>query len=202
MFVSLMSVFDILGTIAFAVLGALAGVEKKLDILGVLILALATAVGGGIIRDVVISNTPPVAFRNPLYVEVSILAAAAAMLLHGPCQRFSMTIQVCDAIGLGAFSAAGANMAVNFGYYNILTVVFLAVVTAVGGGVIRDVSIQQLPGVFYKEIYATAALLGALAYFFVYPYVEQDTAMYICFSVTTGLRLLALRYHWDLPVIH
>ena len=79
--VSLMSVFDILGTIAFAILGALAGVEKKLDILGVLILELATAVGGGIIRDVVISNTPPVAFRNPLYVEVSILAAAAAYLL-------------------------------------------------------------------------------------------------------------------------
>lgn len=198
---SLMSVFDILGTIAFAVLGALAGVKKKLDIFGILILALATAVGGGILRDVVISNTPPVAFRNPLYVEVSLLGAAAAMLLHGLCKRFSMAIQVCDAIGLGAFAAAGANMAANFGYYNILTVVFLAVVTAVGGGVIRDISIQQLPGVFYKEIYATAALLGALAYFFAYPYVDQDTAMYLCFVVTTGLRLLSLRYHWDLPVI-
>lgn len=197
-----MSVFDILGTIAFAVLGALAGIDKKLDIFGILILALATAVGGGIIRDVVISNTPPVAFRNPLYVEVSILGAVAVIFLRDLCHRFKMVIQVCDAIGLGAFAAAGANMAVDFGYYNILTVVFLAVVTAVGGGIIRDVSIQQLPGVFYKEIYATASLLGALVYFFVYPYVEQNTAMYLCFAVTTGLRLLAIRYNWALPAIH
>ena len=198
---SLMSVFDILGTIAFAVLGALAGVEKKLDILGILILALATAVGGGILRDMLISNTPPVAFRNPLYVEVSILSAFAAIWLRNLCKRFNMAIQVCDAIGLGSFAAAGANMAASFGYYNVLTVVFLAVVTAVGGGVIRDVSIQELPAVFYKEIYATAALAGSLAFFFVYPYVAADAAMYICFAVTTGLRLLALRHHWDLPAI-
>lgn len=198
---NLMAVFDIIGTMAFAILGALAGVEKKLDIFGILILALATAVGGGIIRDVVIANTPPTAFRDPLYVEVSIIGALLAMLLNGFCRRFNMPIQVCDAIGLGSFAAAGANMAMNCGYYNVITVSFLAVVTAVGGGVIRDVFIQQLPGVFYKEIYATAALAGALAFYFVYPYVTKDIAMYLCFTVTTGLRLLALRYHWDLPVI-
>ena len=196
----MMPVFDMIGTVAFAVLGALAGVYKKLDVFGVLILALATAVGGGIIRDVVISNTPPMAFRDPTYVLVSLAGALAAMLLRHQCERFNGAIQVCDAIGLGAFAAAGANMAADCGYYNFLTVSFLSVVTAVGGGVIRDVFIQVLPGVFYKEIYATAAWAGAAVCFFLYPYLSHDAAMYSCFGVTTGLRLLALRYHWALPV--
>ncbi len=197
----MMPVFDMVGTVAFAMLGALAGVYKKLDVFGVLILALATAVGGGIIRDVVISNTPPMAFRDPLYVGMSTAGALLVMLGQRHWERFSKTIQVCDAIGLGSFTAAGANMAVTYGYYNLLTVTFLAVVTAVGGGVIRDIFIQQLPGVFYKEIYATASLLGAWAFYFAYPYVQADAAMYLCFGTTTGLRLLALHYHWKLPVM-
>ena len=94
----MMPVFDMIGTVAFAVLGALAGVYKKLDVFGVLILALATAVGGGIIRDVVISNTPPMAFRDPTYVLVSLAGALAAMLLRHQCERFNGAIQVCDAI--------------------------------------------------------------------------------------------------------
>lgn len=197
---NMMPVFDIVGTVAFAMLGALAGVYKKLDVFGILILALATAVGGGIIRDVVISNTPPMAFRDPLYVEASIAGAVLVMLGRRYLERFTKTIQVCDAIGLGSFAAAGANMAMTCGYYNVLTVTFLAVVTAVGGGVIRDIFIQELPGVFYKEIYATASLLGALGFYFAYPYAGSDAAMYICFGMTTGLRLAALHYHWDLPV--
>ena len=196
----MMPVFDMIGTVAFAVLGALAGVYKKLDVFGVLILALATAVGGGILRDVVIANTPPMAFRDPTYVLMSLAGALAAMLLRRQCERFNGAIQVCDAIGLGPLAAARANMAVDVGYYNFLTVSFLAVVTAVGGGIIRDAFIQVLPGVFYKEIYATAAWAGAAAFFFLYPYVSSDVAMYSCFGVTTGLRLMALRYHWALPV--
>ncbi len=197
---NMMPVFDIVGTMAFAMLGALSGIYKKLDVFGILILALATAVGGGIIRDVVISNTPPMAFRNPLYVEVSIAGAVIVMLGRRYLECFTKTIQICDAIGLGSFAAAGANMAMSCGYYNVLTVTFLSVVTAVGGGVIRDIFIQELPGVFYKEIYATASLLGALGFYFAYPYAGPDAAMYICFGVTTGLRLAALHYHWDLPV--
>lgn len=201
MHINMMEVFDIIGTLAFAMLGALAGVYRKLDVFGVLFLALATAVGGGIVRDIVISNTPPMAFRDPFYVMVSIGGAFAAILGRRYMERFNGTVQFCDAIGLGAFAAAGANMAVVHGYYDILTVTFLAVVTAVGGGVIRDISIQQLPGVFYKEIYATASLGGALAYYYAYPYTTPDMAMYLCFTITTGLRLLALHYHWELPTM-
>ena len=198
---TLMPVFDFVGTIAFAVLGAMAGIYKKLDVFGVVLLALATAVGGGIMRDVVISNTPPMAFRDPTYVIVGIGSAFLAMMLRGLCERFVFIIQVCDAIGLGSFTAAGANTAMVCGQGSLITVIFLAVVTAVGGGVIRDVLIQQLSSVLYKEIYATASLAGAVVFYIVYQYFSAATAMYICFFVTTGLRLLALKYHWNLPVV-
>lgn len=197
----MMFLFDMLGTVAFAVAGALVGVRKKFDIFGIAVLALSTAVGGGIVRDVVISNTPPMAFRNPIYVTVSVLSAAAVVLVHKQVYRYNMTIQVCDALGLGAFTVAGANMAVTFGYNNFLTVAFLAVVTAAGGGVLRDILARDVPGIFRKEIYAVAALAGAVCFYYVYPHVDEDTAMYVCFSVTTMLRLLAMKYNWQLPIV-
>lgn len=197
----MMAIFDLIGTVAFAIVGAMVGVQKKLDIFGVAVLALATAVGGGIVRDVVISNTPPMAFRNSIYVMVSVFSAVMVMIVHHQVKKFNMAIQICDAIGLGAFAVAGANMAVTSGYNNILTVCFLSVVTAAGGGIIRDIFVGEIPGVFRKEIYAVAALAGALSFYFSYPYVAADTAMYICFVVTTGLRLLALKYEWNLPVV-
>lgn len=197
----MMFVFDIIGTVAFAIVGALIGVQKRLDIFGVTIFALATAVGGGIVRDIVITNTPPMAFRNTTYVMISVLSAVVVMLVHNQVKKYNMTIQICDAIGLGAFAVAGANMAVDFGYNNVLTVTFLSVVTAVGGGIIRDIFSGQIPGVFCKEIYAVAALAGALSFYYVYPYVSADVAMYICFIITTAIRLLAIKYGWNLPVV-
>lgn len=199
--INLMAVFDIIGTVAFAVAGAMVGIQKKLDVFGIIVFALTTAVGGGIVRDVVISNTPPMAFRNAMYALSSVLSALIVMTVHHQFKKFNKAIQVCDAIGLGAFAVAGANMAIQFGYNNLLTVTFLSVVTAVGGGVIRDVFAQEIPNVFREEIYAVAALAGAVSFYYAHPYVEQNTAMYLCFSVTTVIRLLALKYNWNLPVV-
>lgn len=197
----MMAVFDIIGTIAFAIVGAMIGIQKKMDVFGVAILALATAVGGGIVRDIVISNTPPVSFRNPVYVLVGLVSAIAVMFFHHEIKKYNMPIQICDAIGLGAFTVAGSNMAVDFGYNNLLTVTFLAVVTAAGGGVIRDIFAQEIPFVFRKEVYAVAALVGSICFYYAYPYVGRDIAMYICFAVTTGLRLIAMKYNWHLHVV-
>ena len=199
MTIDMLEVFDLIGTVAFAVLGAQAGVERRMDLFGVLLLAVMTAVGGGIVRDVVVANTPPMAFRNPLYVAVSLASAIVAIIARRSLSRFSTTILVCDAIGLGAFAATGADMAADLGHNNLLTVSFLAVVTAVGGGVLRDLCIRRVPGVLYKEIYATAALAGAAAYYLAYPHLGSNASLYICFIVTTVLRLLALRYRWTLP---
>jgi len=196
-----MFVFDIIGTIAFAVAGALTAIQKKLDIFGIFILALTTALGGGVMRDVIISNTPPMAFRNYEFVAISMISAIFVMFVSKSIGRFNMTIQVCDAIGLGAFTVGGASMAIDFGLNNLLAVTFLAVLTGVGGGVIRDIFVKEIPGVFCKEIYAVAALVGSMCFYFIYPYFSVQTAMYACFIVTTFLRLIAMKYDIHLPVL-
>ncbi|MBQ7514974.1 MAG: TRIC cation channel family protein [Schwartzia sp.] len=216
-----MMAFDIIGTLAFAILGAWEGVRKGLDILGAAILGLMTAVGGGLVRDAVLSNTPPMIFRNPLYILVSLAGVALVLLarpalrrviramrhgsraqaaaLHRRIRTLGLFVQVCDAIGLGAFAAAGADLAAATGHNNLQTVLFVGTVTAVGGGILRDICIQKTPSVFYKEIYLTAALLGALAYYLALPRLGETAALYLAFAVTTGLRLLAIHYHWRLP---
>lgn len=198
----MMVVFDLIGTVAFAVVGASVGVQKRLDVFGITVFALATALGGGVVRDLVIGNTPPLAFRNPFYVSISVVSAIVVMLVYHHIKKFNMTILVCDAIGLGAFAAAGSKMAIDFEAANLLTVTFLAVVTAVGGGVIRDIFAREIPSVFRKEIYAVAALAGSFCFYLAYPYIEQDAAMYLCFAVTTIFRIVAMNYNWDLPVVH
>ena len=196
-----MFVFDIIGTIAFAMAGALTAIQKKLDVFGIFILALTTALGGGVMRDVIISNTPPMAFRNYELVAISMISAIFVMFVSKSIARFNMTIQVCDAIGLGAFTVGGASMAIDFGLNNLLAVTFLAVVTGVGGGVIRDIFVKEIPGVFCKEIYAVAALVGSMFFYFIYPFFSAQTAMYSCFAVTTLLRLIAMKYDIHLPVL-
>lgn len=196
-----MFVFDIIGTIAFAMAGALTAIQKKLDVFGVFILALTTALGGGVVRDVIISNTPPMAFRNYEFVMISILSAILVMFVYKSIAKFNMTIQVCDAIGLGAFTVGGANMAIDFGLNNLLAVTFLAVVTGVGGGIIRDIFVKEIPGVFCKEIYAVAALVGSMCFYFMYPFFSVQTSMYSCFALTTLLRLIAMKYDIHLPVL-
>lgn len=196
---TLMYAFDIIGTLAFALMGALVGIERKLDLFGIVTLALATAIGGGILRDLCLGNVPPASFRTPLYVGISIGGVFLAVFISWGHAKFHKTILISDAIGLGSFAAAGANLAVTFGHGNLITIVFLAVVTAAGGGAIRDVLIATLPSVLYKEIYATAALCGAVCFYFVYPFTGTNTAMYLCFIITTGLRLYAVYRHWNLP---
>jgi len=119
--------------------------------------------------------------------------------LHRAINGFVLFIQLCDAIGLGAFTAAGADLAVATGHNNIQTVLFVGTVTAVGGGMLRDICIQKTPGVLYKDIYATASLIGALAYFLAFPVLGGESAIHISFAVTMILRLLAIRFHWRLP---
>lgn len=196
-----MFVFDIIGTIAFAMAGALTAIQKKLDIFGVFILAVTTAMGGGLMRDIMIGNTPPIAVRAYEFVLISIMSAVFVMAIHRSIDKFNFTIQVCDAIGLGAFTVAGANMAIDFGLNNVLSVTFFAVVTGVGGGVIRDIFIQEIPGVFCKEIYAVASLLGSVCFYYIYPHVSLQLAMYVAFIVTTLSRLIAMKYNIHLPII-
>jgi uncharacterized membrane protein YeiH len=199
-----MTVFDglgIIGTIAFALAGALTGIQKKLDIFGVLMLAITTAVGGGILRDLLIGNTPPVAFRDPTFVIISIAAAVTACLVYRQITRFNYVIQICDAIGLGAFTAAGAHMAIQYDINTPFIMIVLGVTTGVGGGVVRDLFVQEIPFVFRKEIYAVASIAGAVCLYYTQFVLSETWPMYLCFIVTSVIRILSIIYDIHLPVI-
>jgi uncharacterized membrane protein YeiH len=190
--------FEVIGTIAFAISGALVGIQKKLDIFGIGILAVTTAVGGGIIRDTLSGSTPPLAFRDPTFIFISLLAGTATFIATKHAARFTSMLQMCDAIGLGAFTATGASLAPHeMNTWFIMTV--FGMTTGIGGGIFRDVFVQEVPLVFRREIYAVASLAGATVLYWTQLFFPLSTAMYLCFGITVLIRLLCLRYDVHLP---
>lgn len=196
-----LNIFEIIGTIAFAAAGALAGIQKRLDVFGVFMMALTTAVGGGIVRDLLIGITPPTAFMFPMSTIISLLTAMIACFGYQWFNKFNNIILICDAIGLGAFTAAGANMAFTYEHNRLFMTVTMAVLTGVGGGLIRDVIVGDIPLIFQKEIYAVASLIGAVCFFYAKPLLAGNGSMYVCFVVTVVIRIICMRYDINLPVI-
>lgn len=207
-------IFDILGTAAFAYSGALVAVSRRMDIFGVFMLSAATAVGGGIVRDMLLGNVPPVAFRTSLYGEIIIAAMAGAMVTVWNIRakrRFSRMMAalfwlytICDAVGLGAFSVTGTLLGCHYYPQYGLFAVMLGVWTAIGGGIIRDVFAAKIPFVFRKEVYATASVLGCvvLTGCFYTSFLSLPPASVLACTVTIAVRLLAVKRHWNLPLIH
>lgn len=196
-----MFIFEVIGTIAFAVAGALIGIKKRLDIFGVLILAITTAVGGGIFRDIIVGNMPPMVFKNPSFLFLSMISALLVCFCYKYITKFTTAINVFDAIGLGAFAATGSDMALHYDGNTLLLVITLAVITGVGGGAIRDVMIREIPFVFCKEIYAVAVIIGALTFYWTNLSLPTPFPLYICFFVTIAVRLVSMKYELNLPTI-
>lgn len=201
-------IFDILGTIAFALSGTLVGVSRRMDVFGVFVLAAATAVGGGILRDVTLGNIPPAAMQRGMYFWLTLFTVAVTCALiryfdlrRGLMNRFKAAYFISDAIGLGSFTVTGTML--SYLYYPQLWVlaITLGVVTAVGGGVIRDVLAGHVPGIFLQDIYASASLVGASVLYICLNYFQSslELAGVIGFTVTVVLRVLALRFHLNLP---
>lgn len=158
---TLLLVLDLLGTFAFGLNGALTAMRAvRLDLLGVVTLGIITAVGGGIIRDLVIGAVPPVTFRDWRYLAVALAGALVAFVVGHRLGRLNRAIQALDAVGLGLFAVTGAAKAMGAGL-GPLPSVLLGGVTAVGGGVLRDVMLRRVPAVLTSGLYATPALLGA-----------------------------------------
>lgn len=151
---------DLLGTLAFAVSGALAAEQKRLDLFGVLAISYLTACGGGVIRDLCIGALPPVGISDWRYLATSALASAIAIWARPMIDHLKQPIIFFDSLGLGFFAVVGAHKALGFGH-NIEVAILLGMVTAVGGGVARDVVLNRVPIILEKEIYAVAALVGA-----------------------------------------
>jgi len=198
---NVLSVVEIIGTIAFAAAGALAGIQKRLDVFGIFILALTTAVGGGIVRDVFIGITPPTAFIYPMSTIISLLTAIIACFAYQWLHKLNKIILLCDAIGLGAFTAAGANMAFVYDYNRLFMTVMMAVLTGVGGGLIRDIFVGDIPFIFRKEVYAVASIIGAVCFFYTKPLLPGNGPLYLCFFVTALIRIVCLKYNINLPVL-
>ena len=204
------AMLEILGTVSFAVSGAMAAIEKKVDLFGIIFLGVTTSLAGGIIRDVVIGRVPPAAFSDYKYMAIAIVSALLVFGLARVYREYykhnveliNNINNVFDAAGLGAFTITGANVAMSMGYrWNGFFVVFLAMVTGIGGGVLRDLMIGEIPFVLRKRIYAVASLVGGAVYYLLYVKVRVDimTAAFIGIAVVFGLRMMATIFKWNLP---
>ncbi len=197
---TLLNFFVIIGTIAFAISGSLIGIEKRLDLFGIIFLAITTAVGGGIFRDIIIGSIPPAAFVDPSFCIISIIIAIAVFILYEKTHKFEKIIMISDALGLGVFTAIGCRTAIIHGANNAFFVITMGLITGVGGGILRDVFVKDVPYVFKKEIYALASIIGALFYYFIYKYLPDIISLYICCAVVLVVRVIAILFKINLPV--
>ena len=195
----LLLVLDLLGTFVFALSGALTGVRRQLDLFGVLVLSFAAGNAGGITRDLLIGATPPAAIADWRYLAVSMLAGIVTFYRYALIERLKNPVQLSDAVGLALFAVAGAQKALAHGL-NPAMAALLGMLTGVGGGILRDVLVTQIPTVLRADLYAVAALAGAAIVVAgdllqVPPTVSTLAGAAVCF----GLRFMAIRYGWHLP---
>lgn len=202
---------EIIGTIAFAVSGALSGVSKRLDILGITVLGCVTAIGGGIMRDILLGSFPPAAFTNPVYVSAAIATSVVIFIFaylneqtfSRAMDKLKSAINIFDAIGLGVFAVSGTEVALSYGFSeNAFLSVFVGILTGVGGGVLRDLMVCEIPSVLRKKIYAVAAAAGSVSYYLILKAGALGTIAMLCgIGLTITVRILASHFEWALPRI-
>lgn len=198
-------IVNIIGTLAFAASGAMIGLNKNMDIFGVCILGLATATGGGVIRDLILGLTPPMAFRDPTYAVLALTTSAVffsrrvrRVLMHNQ-RRYDRLLFWMDTLGLGVFSVAGVELAFSrSGHPTFFLLVFIGTITGVGGGVLRDLLAQEVPYIFVKHIYACASLAGAALCAGLWRFGSMP-AMLAGIAAVVIIRVLAAHFHWNLP---
>ena len=192
---------DILGTIAFAISGVLIALNKRLDPFGILIIAFVTAVGGGTLRDVLI-DAPVAWMRNLIYVYVIVCSAVLAVIFRKRLSYIRKSLFLFDTIGISLYTIVGVEKGIAAGFHPIICIA-LGTMTACFGGVIRDILCNEIPIIFRKEIYATACILGAIAYFLLhYSPITENFIVIISGSIVIVVRLLAVYYKLSLPSIY
>lgn len=205
-------ILELVGTVSFAVSGALVAIKARFDVFGVLVIGCITAIGGGIVRDVLIGATPPVIFSKLYILGIAALATLVVFIIayikrktfDEIREKIEHVNNIFDAIGLAAFTVMGTEFAFSNGISdNIFLSVTLGVLTGVGGGILRDILTETPPYIFKKHVYAVAAILGSVLYYTVRLFAENTilpSGIAILFVI--GIRLLATKYRWDLPKIH
>jgi uncharacterized membrane protein YeiH len=200
------TIMEIIGTVAFAISGAMLALKKDMDLFGVCIMGLTTACGGGVIRDVLLGYLPPAMFRQPVYaltaigVSLVIFLPAVRRIFAAKERAYEVTMLLADSVGLGIFTSAGVAAAVGAGYgKSFFFSVFLGAITGVGGGVLRDVMAGMRPYIFVKHIYACASLAGAVVCALLWNSIGKTAAMLLGCAVIFVIRLLAAHFRWSLP---
>ncbi len=207
----LMLIMEILGTVAFSVSGTLVAITCGLDLFGVLTVGTITAIGGGITRDLLIGNVPPAVFSKPevliLALLTSLIVFVLAFINFKKVKDINKRVEVFnvffDAVGLAAFSVTGVEVTCATGYEkNVVLALVLGVITGVGGGVLRDVLVNEKPYILVRHIYAVASLLGAVVYYVIgIRFGYQLTGTIVSVLLTVTIRMLAAKYRWKLPKI-
>lgn len=192
---------DLIGTLAFAISGALTALHKKMDPFGVLIIAFVTAVGGGTLRDVLIGRTPVGWMQDLNYLYIITIGFVLVVIFRGKLLRFKLSMLLSDTVGLGVFTLIGIQKGLDYGVHPFICVA-LGTMTACFGGVIRDVLCVEIPVIFRKEIYATICILGGFVFFFLKKMNFPDTLIYLITSfVIIFVRLLVVKFKWSFPTL-
>lgn len=194
----LLLILEIIGTIAFSISGALVAIENKMDIFGVVVLGLTTAVGGGIIRDLILGITPPSIVNSPMFIVLAVVVAIIVFLpsIRNYIAKMDILIMLMDSIGLAVFTIVGVEASLT--YNNLVLSLFTGVITGVGGGVLRDIFAKTNLYIFTKHFYACASLIGALISFYLFKF-NDNLAIVLGFIVIFVLRICAAKYKWNLP---
>lgn len=204
-------ILEILGTIAFAASGAMVGVKQKMDILGVCVLGVITAVGGGMTRDVILGICPPSVFKNPVYALVATVTSCIVFFMLYLKKSFVKVLYsaayekmmlIMDSVGLGIFTVMGVNTGINLGYHEkTFLLIFLGTITGVGGGLLRDVIAGVPPYIFVRHIYACASIAGAMVCVWIQKLFGKTAAILLGAVTVVLIRYLAARYRWNLPKV-
>ncbi len=200
---------EIIGIIAFSVSGAMVAIRRKTDLFGVMLLAILTAMGGGLLRDIIFSFTPPVIFTLKWYLLICAIVSIIVFLI---ARKYSRTYlenetkiehinDIFDALGLGIFAVMGSKVGIEHGFVNDAVItISCGVITCIGGGIIRDVLTKSIPFVLVKRIYAIAAILGSSVYYIMYLFEINDGVAIVAGTLTTFIaRLLAMIFKWNMP---
>ena len=208
-------ILEMIGTVAFAVAGVMVARDCKMDIFGAVVLGCATAVGGGMIRDLLLGAVPPMMFRRPVYVAVATIASLLTFFLEHCSpklremigrnqERSDRILNIADSIGLAAFVVVGCRSAIDGGYGdNLFLCAFVGVLTGIGGGILRDVLAGQMPLIMRKRVYGLAAIIGSIIYCGLLRLgTDVIPAALACIAITCLIRFLAIHYRWNLPSFH
>ncbi|MCR5151251.1 MAG: trimeric intracellular cation channel family protein [Clostridiales bacterium] len=208
----LITVIEYAGIVAFAITGVITAIEKNLDVFGCIVLGFTTAVGGGILRDILLGYLPPAVLRTPDYAIIAIISSLVTFLIAAIAGKkiknnfniYSQIINVFDSMGLAVFAVAGTQQAHNFGFIeNKFLSVFIGLLTCVGGGVLRDIFAGKIPTILKKRIYALAALAGAITFQILteYSLCKYNLALVLSIAAVLVVRTLATIFHWNMPSI-